>query len=83
MFRFPVQADDDVGDMFGAVIESVEAEADGRLRVGLLFWDDVASIYVTPGTKFYVWYARTLGDGVLLPWSAGGVQGGADAGVGE
>jgi hypothetical protein len=83
MFRFSEVGELEDGDMFGAVIEAVEEQPDGLLRVQLMFWGDLAAVYVTPGSRFEVWYARTLGAGVVLPWSAGGAEGGADAGVGE
>ena len=67
MFRFPEVAKYEDGDMFGAVIEEIEEQSDGSLRVRLLFWSDLARIYVTPGARFEVWYARTLGEGVVLP----------------
>ncbi|RBY76603.1 hypothetical protein DQ239_13775 [Blastococcus sp. TF02-09] len=67
MFRFREAGEHENGDMFGAVIEELEEQLDGRLRVHLLFWSDLARIYVTPGVEFEVWYARTVGDGVVLP----------------
>jgi hypothetical protein len=66
MFRFPEAGERESGDMFGAVIEEVAEQPDGLLRVRLLFWNDLARIYVTPGARFEVWYARTLGEGVVL-----------------
>jgi hypothetical protein len=69
--------------MFGAVIEDVREQPDGRLRVRLLFWSDLAAIYVTPGAQFEVWYARTLGAGVVLPWSDGAGGEGAESGLGD
>ena len=83
MFRFSEAAQHEDGDMFGAVISEVDEQSGGLLRVQLRFWNDLATIYVTPGSRFEVWYARTVGEGVVLPWSAGGAEGGADAGVGE
>lgn len=83
MFRFPEAAAHEDGDMFGAIIESLDECSDGQLRVQLLFWNDLARIYATPGSEFEVWYARTVGRGVVLPESAGGVEGCSDAGVGE
>jgi hypothetical protein len=83
MFRFPEAGEHEDGDMFGAVIEDVHEQPDGLLRARLWFWNDLATIYVTPGARFEVWYARTVGEGVVLPWSAGSAEGGADAGVGE
>ena len=67
MFRFPEVAEHEDGDMFGAVIEEVEEQPDGSLRARLLFWNDLAKIYVAPGARFEVWYARPLGEGVVLP----------------
>ncbi len=66
MFRFEDFGD---GDMFGAVIEAIDAdgEVDDRLRVRLLFWNELAAIHATAGAKFEIWYARTVGDGVVLP----------------
>ena len=81
MFRFRDAREHEDGDMFGAVIEKVEAQLDGLLRVHLWFWNDLAQIYVTPGAQFEVWYARTLGQGVVLPWSSNGVQDGTDADI--
>lgn len=69
MFRFPVAVEHEDGDMFGAVIESLEPTSDGLLRVELWFWSDLAGIYVTPGARFEVWYVRMSGEGVVLPWS--------------
>jgi hypothetical protein len=66
MFRFPEAGEHEGGDMFGAVIEKVDEQSDGLLRVHLLFWNDLARIYVTPGAQFDVWYVRTLGDGIVL-----------------
>jgi len=83
MFRFAEAGEHEDGDMFGAVIEEVDEQPSGRLQVRLWFWSDLARIYVTPGARFEVWYAKTVGDGVVLPLSAGGAEGGADAGVGE
>jgi hypothetical protein len=71
MFRFPEAAQHEDGDMFGAVISEVDEQSDGLLRAHLWFWSDLARIYVTPGARFEVWYARTLGEGVVLPESAG------------
>lgn len=68
MFRFPDLAEEGVGDMLGAVIESLEPTPEGLLRAELLFWDDIARIYVTPGARFEVWYVRTSGEGMVLPW---------------
>lgn len=83
LFRFPDILEDGVGDMLGAIIESVDTTAEGLLRVELWFWDDIAAIYVTPGARFEVWYVRTSGEGVVLPWSAGGAEGGSDGSVGQ
>lgn len=83
MFSVKSTARYEDGDMFGAVIEEVDQQPDGLLGVHLWFWNDLATIYVTPGARFEVWYARTLGDGVVLPWSAGGAEGGVDSGVGR
>lgn len=83
MFRFPEAGQYEDGDMFGAVIEEIDAQPDGLLRVHLWFWNDLAAIYVTPGARFEVWYVRTSGEGVVLPWSAGGAEGIPDPGVGE
>lgn len=69
MFRFPAAAEHEDGDMFGAVIEEVEERRDGLLLVRLWFWNDLARIYVTPGERFEVWYVRTSGEEVVLPWS--------------
>lgn len=71
MFRFAEAGQREDGDMFGAVIESADEQPSGLLRVRLWFWNDLAATYVTPGSNFEVWYARTVGDGVVLPWSAG------------
>jgi hypothetical protein len=76
MFRFPEAGEHEDGDMFGAVIEDVGEQPDGFVQVCLRFWNDLARIYVTPGAKFEVWYARTLGEGVVLPQSTGGAEGG-------
>lgn len=70
MFRFPEAAQHEDGDMFGAVIGEVDEQPDGLLRVHLWFWNDLARVYVTPGARFEVWYARTLGEGLVLPESA-------------
>lgn len=67
MFRFPEAGEHEDGDMFGAIIEELDEQPDGRLRVHLLFWSDLARIYATPGAELEVWYARTVGDGVVLP----------------
>jgi hypothetical protein len=67
MFRFPEAGQHEGGDMFGAIIEAVDEQPDGLMRVRLRFWNDLAEVYVTPGSKFEVWYARTVGDGVVLP----------------
>ena len=67
MFRFPVAGAHEDGDMFGAIIEELFEQPGGQLRVHLLFWSDLARIYVTPGAEFDVWYAHTIGDGVVLP----------------
>lgn len=83
MFRFPEAGEQEDGDIFGAVIEEVDEQPDGLLRVRLLFWNDLARVYVTPGARFEAWYARTLGEDVVLPWSAGGAEGGTDAGVSQ
>ncbi len=83
MFRFAEAGEHEDGDMFGAVVEGVEERPDRLLQVQLRFWSDLAMIYVTLGARFEVWYGRTVGDGVVLPWSAGGAEGGADARVGE
>lgn len=83
MFRFPEAGEHEDGDMFGAVIEEVDEQPDGLLQARLWFWNDLATIYVTPGSRFEVWYARTVGEGLVLPGSAGGAEGCADAGVGE
>jgi hypothetical protein len=80
MFRFPEAGEHEDGDMFGAVIEDVDEQPDGSVQVSLRFWNDLARIYVTPGAKFEVWYARTLGEGVVLPQSTGGARA-ADAGA--
>ncbi len=82
MFRFPKAGEHEDGDMFGAVIEDVDEQPDGRVHVSLRFWNDLARIYVTPGAQFEVWYARTLGGGVVLPQSAGGAEA-VDAGAGR
>ncbi len=66
MFRFPEAAEHEDGDMFGAILEELDEQPDGLLRVHLLFWNDRARIYATPGAEFEVWYARTVGDGVVL-----------------
>lgn len=83
MFRFPEVAQYEDGDMFGADIEEVDEQADGVLRVHLWFWNDLARIYVTPGSKFEVRNVRTSGDGVLLPVSAGAGGEGAEFGFGD
>jgi hypothetical protein len=62
MFRFPDAAEH----------EDVIEQPDGQLRVRLWFWNELATIYVTPGVRFEVWYSRTLGEGVVLPWPSGG-----------
>ena len=67
MFRFPEAGEHEDGDMFGAIIEELGEQPDGQLRAHLLFWSDLARIYVTPGATFEVWYARTVGEGVVLP----------------
>lgn len=67
MFRFPEACEHEDGDMFGAIIEELDEQPDGRLRAHLLFWNDLARIYVTPGATFEVWYAQTVGEGVALP----------------
>ena len=67
MFRFPMAGEHEGGDMFGAIIEELEERPDGSLRAHLLFWNDLARIYVTPGVTFEIWYAHTIGDGVVLP----------------
>lgn len=67
MFRFPEAGEHEDGDMFGAIIEELDVRADGLLHAHLLFWNDLARIYVTPGARFEVWYGRTVGDGVVLP----------------
>jgi hypothetical protein len=71
MFRFPEAAQHEDGDMFGAVIGEADEQADGLLRVHLCFWNDLARIYVTPGARCEVWYARTLGEGLVLSDTAG------------
>ena len=83
MFRFPLAAEHEGGDLFGAIIELVDNGSDGWLRVQLWFWQEIAAIYVTPGSEFEVWYGHTVGDGVVLPDSAGAAERGADARVGE
>lgn len=67
MFRFPEAGAHEDGDMFGAIIEELVEQVDGRLHAHLLFWNDLARLYVTPGATFDVWYAHTVGDGVVLP----------------
>lgn len=67
MFRFSEAGAHEDSDMFGAIIEELVEQPDGRLRAHLLFWSDLARIYVTPGATFEVWYAHTIGDGVVLP----------------
>lgn len=67
MFRFPEAGEHEDGDMFGAIIEELDEQPDGQLRAHLLFWNDLARIYVTPGATFEVWYAQTIGEGVVLP----------------
>jgi len=71
MFRFPDAGRLEDGDMFGAVIEEVAEQPEAGLHVHLWFWNDLARIYVIPGAHFEVWYARTVGKGLVLPWSAG------------
>lgn len=66
MFRFPAAGEHDDGDMFGAIIEELDEQPDGLLRAHLLFWNDLARSYATPGAEFEVWYARTVGGGVVL-----------------
>ncbi|WP_203337831.1 hypothetical protein [Nocardioides limicola] len=66
MFRFLEAGEHEDGDMFGAIIEELDEQPDGQLRAHLLFWNDLARIYATPGAEFEVWYARTVGDGVVL-----------------
>lgn len=66
MFRFPDAGSYEDGDMFGAIIEELVEQPDGQLRAHLLFWSDLARIYVTPGATFEVWYTQTVGDGVVL-----------------
>jgi len=82
LFRFLDAVEDDA-DMFGAVIDALDVAPDGQLRAELWFWYDGAAIYATQGARFEVWYGHTVGDGVVLPWSDVGAEGGADAGVGE
>jgi hypothetical protein len=67
MFRFRDAGDDEDGDLFGAVVEKIDEQFDGVLRVRLWFWSDLAPIYVTPGVRFEVWYGRPSGTGVVLP----------------
>jgi hypothetical protein len=67
MFRFPEAGEHEDGDMFGAIIEEIDEQPDGQFRAHLLFWNDLARIYVTPGATFEVWYAQTIGEGVVLP----------------
>lgn len=83
LFRFVEAGEHEGGDMFGAAIEEIDEQRDGLLRVHLLFWNDLARVYVTPAVRFEVWYGRTVGEGVVLPRSAGVGEGGADASVGE
>lgn len=66
MFRFPVAARHEDGDMFGAVVEKVEEQSDGQLAVHLWFWNDIAPFYATPDAKFDAWYGKTVGDGVII-----------------
>lgn len=66
VFRFPEAGEHEDGDMFGVIIEELVEQPDGQLRAHLLFWSDLARIYVTPGATFEVWYARTVGEGVVL-----------------
>lgn len=67
MFRFPEAGEHEDGDMFGALIEELDEQPDGELRAHLLFWNDLARVYVAPGATFEVWYAQTIGEGVVLP----------------
>jgi hypothetical protein len=83
MFRFPEAAQHEDGDMFGAVIEESTEQPDGLLKVQLCFWNDLAAIYVTPGARFEVWYAHTVGNGVVSNWSALGSANGGNAAVDE
>lgn len=80
MFRFPEAGQHEDGDMFGAIIEDVNEQPDGLLRVRLWFWNDLAAIYATPGARFEVWHARTAGEGVVLSRSADAGSGGAEFG---
>jgi len=66
MFRFAEAGAHEDGDMFGAIIEELTEQADGRLRAHLLFWNELARVYVTPGATFEVWFVHTIGDGVVL-----------------
>jgi hypothetical protein len=67
MFRFADAGQHEDGDLFGAVIEGFDERPDGMLRVRLMFWNDLARIYVTSGARFEVWHAHTVGDGLVLP----------------
>lgn len=67
MFRFPEAGEHEDGYMFGAIIEELDERSDGQLRVHLLFWNELARIHATPGATFEVWYAQTIGEGVVLP----------------
>lgn len=71
MFRFPEAEAHEDADLFGAIIEDFGEQPDGLFRARLLFWNHLARIYVTPGARFEVWYARTVGEGVVLSESAG------------
>lgn len=82
MFRFPEAGEHEDGDMFGAIIEELDEQPDGRLRAHLLFWSELARIYVTPGASFEVWYASTVGDGVVLSARSSAGSAGDGAGFG-
>ena len=68
--------------MFGAVIDDVDPQPSGLLRVRLWFWNDLAATYVTPHTPFEVWYGRTVGSGEVLATSTGADEG-SDAAIDE
>lgn len=67
MFRFPEVGEHEDGDLFGPAIGDVDEQSDVLQRVRLWFWSGLARIHVTTGTRFEVWYAQTLGEGVVLP----------------
>jgi hypothetical protein len=66
LFVFPALGEDDEPVRFGAFVEHVDdGEPGRRCAAQLLFWDDLAEVYASPGATFDVWYSRIVGRGVV------------------